>query len=70
MCLTSSPSAPKQLPVAPGPIQSQDTAGQQAAEAERKRRASAQGYQSTILSQPLGSTGGTSSNQPKTVLGG
>ncbi|ENC6709924.1 hypothetical protein ABKY54_004534 [Vibrio harveyi] len=64
MCLSSGPSAPKPQPIAPPPIQMQDEAAKQVGNAERRRRRSASGYQSTILAQP--STGG---GQLKSALG-
>ena len=48
-------------PAPPPPVASLDEQGAQAADRERKRRASARGRASTILTGPLG-IGGTASN--------
>ncbi|EGR2972440.1 hypothetical protein [Vibrio parahaemolyticus] len=67
MCLSSGPSEPTPLPKAPPPIQMQDEAAKQASQAERKRRRSTSGYQSTVLAEPQSQTGRPAL---KTELGG
>ncbi|MGF1877275.1 hypothetical protein [Photobacterium profundum] len=69
MCIGSN-KGPAPTPSAPPPITQQDVAATQAGDDERKRRASAQGYQSTILSSPLGAATNTGRQQVKTELGG
>ncbi|MHC6528856.1 MULTISPECIES: hypothetical protein [unclassified Vibrio] len=56
MCVGSKPKAPN-LPVAPPPVQMQDESAKQSGEAERRRRRSASGYQSTVLAGQPSQTG-------------
>ncbi|WP_259556283.1 hypothetical protein [Vibrio harveyi] len=67
MC-TSGPKAPDPVPTPPPAIQMQDEAAKQAGEAERRRRRSASGRQSTILAQPQ-TAADTARPTQKTMLG-
>lgn len=69
MCF-SRPSIPAAPPPPPPVATEQDQAVLAAQDAERKRRAMAQGRQSTILTGPMGAPVTQASYAPKTLLGG
>jgi hypothetical protein len=68
MCLSDSPNIPAAQPIPQAP-QEQDAAFKAAQSRNKRQAAAINGYQGTVLSGPLGSTGGATPG-PSSLLGG